>query len=122
KKKIYNIIVGKLSDPSDLLRIQGFFDECEGRCEATIINKKDKNDSESIKEIVYNRREKAKNHFYCDGRKATPKKTDSTENDELDFWWCANKKCYKPSRQLHTADEWKNYTLLDFLSILKIEY
>src|SRR5690606_6459245 len=88
----------------------------------TIINKKDKNDSESIKEIVYNRREKAKNHFYCDGRKATPKKTDSTENDELDFWWCANKKCYKPSRQLHTADEWKNYTLLDFLSILKIEY
>jgi hypothetical protein len=40
----------------------------------------------------------------------------------FEYWWCANKKCFKPSRVLHNSVDWEKYTLLDFLTILKVDY
>lgn len=59
----------------------------------------------------------------CEGRKAnTLHKTLQKE-----FWWCANQECYQNCVETHyeednpeTHSPWKNYTLFDFLRILKI--
>ncbi len=43
-------------------------------------------------------------------------------DEKVDFWWCANQKCFKPSRQLHSSTDWEKYSLLDFLTILKVDF
>lgn len=51
---------------------------------------------------------------FCAGVEA--KEADA--NTEKKFWWCAGGKCYQNNILLHTTDDWKNYTLYDFVSIL----
>lgn len=43
-----------------------------------------------------------------------------SQNEGLPFYWCKNKQCFRPWVHFHTSDEWMNYTLLDFMRILKI--
>ncbi len=125
-KRIYNLILNQINDPSDILEIKGYFDECEGRCIAFIDNiKNDKGEVVETKiSFKRNQYQKAKLHQICDGRKATIYRTDTAIEDEngLEFWLCANQKCYKPSRKLHNSSEWEKYTLLDFLTILKVPF
>lgn len=66
---------------------------------------------------------------YCEGRKA------NNEHNKFkrEFWWCCNQECFNNSCDSHTTKEfentltnpekdiWKEYTLLDFLHILKID-
>lgn len=66
---------------------------------------------------------------YCEGRKA--KKEHNKFKRE--FWWCCNQECFNNSCDSHTTkdfentstnitqDIWEDYTLLDFLHILKID-
>lgn len=63
--------------------------------------------------------------IFCEGRKANIKHR--TLNKE--FWWCTNQECFQNcvsdnlSKNLNseiTKDLWEEYTLLDFLKILKI--
>lgn len=51
---------------------------------------------------------------YCEGRLA--KKKHQMFNRE--FWWCCNQPCLSNCETLHGSDDWENYTLLDFLTIL----
>lgn len=126
KIRIYNLILNQIKDPSDIIEIKGFFDECEGRC--TVFIDSIKNDKGKVidTKISYKRNQyqKAKLHPICDGRKATIYGTDTAIKDEngQEFWWCANQKCYEPSRKLHNSSEWEKYTLLDFLTILKVPF
>jgi len=126
KFRIYDLILNQIKEPTDILEIKGFFDECEGRCSVSINEIKDDEGKVIDKEVTYHRNEhqKAKLHPICDGRKATKKDADIAiaEDTGIEFWWCANQKCYKPSRTLHKADEWEKYTLLDFLTILKVPF
>ena len=64
-------------------------------------------------------------HPICDGRKAVNKDTKEpilSDDSKVEFWWCANQKCYRPSREIHNSENWEKYTLLDFLTILKINF
>lgn len=51
---------------------------------------------------------------FCEGRLA--KKKHQTFNQE--FWWCTNKACLSNCESLHQSENWNEYTLLDFLTIL----
>lgn len=53
---------------------------------------------------------------YCEGRKA--KKKHGMYGRE--FWWCRNSACFRPNRSTQTPDDWRSYTLLDFLSLMGI--
>lgn len=38
------------------------------------------------------------------------------------FWWCYGRKCMKANQNDHKYDNWKNYTLRDFLRILNLPF
>jgi cold shock CspA family protein len=126
KKRIFDLILNQIKDPTDILEVKGFFDECEGRCSVQISKFTDDKGVvlDSVISYKRNQNQKAKLHPICDGRKATMKGTNNPILDEngVQFWWCANQKCYEPSRKLHNSSEWEKYTLLDFLTILKIPF
>jgi len=124
--RIYDLIIKQIKEPKDILQITGFFDECEGRCNVSV--NEIQNESGEITDRIYiyqrNVHSKPNLHFICDGRKAINKVTNepSLSEEGAEFWWCANQKCFKPSRELHTSDSWEKYSLLDFLTILKVQY
>ena len=125
KFRIFDLILNQIKEPNDILEIKGYFHECEGRCSVSINETKDEAGIVVDKKIIYNRNahDKAKLHPICDGRKFLKDGIpvlDETNN--IEFWWCANQKCYKPSREIHNSEEWEKYTLLDFLKILKIDF
>lgn len=41
-------------------------------------------------------------------------------NKSLPFYWCDNKPCFRPWVRFHAAEEWMQYTILDFMRILNI--
>jgi hypothetical protein len=126
KSKILEIIINQIENPEDLLEITGYFDKCAGRCKVHR-NEKNNDAGETIVELSYERNsdDLPRMHTYCDGRKSlktdneTPNLHDITNKE---FWWCANLPCHETSRQLHSAEDWRNYSLMDFLHILKIDY
>lgn len=124
--RIYDLIIKQIKQPKDILQISGFFDECEGRCSVSVHEVKNEAGEITDRNVTYNRNEhnKAKNHPICDGRKAVSKTTKEPvlSDEKVEFWWCANQKCYKPSRQLHSSTDWEKYSLLDFLTILKVDF
>ena len=126
--KIYDLILKQIKEPIDILQITGYFDECSGRCSISISNEQKNEEGVIIsRDIEYKRNEHHKPRFHpiCDGRKAVNKDTKEpilSDDSKVEFWWCANQKCYKPSRELHNSENWEKYTLLDFLTILKINF
>lgn len=124
--KIYDLIIRQIKQPKDILQISGFFDECEGRCGVSVLEEKNEAGEIINRTVSYNRNEhnKAKNHPICDGRKAISKATKEPvlSDEKVEYWWCANQKCYKPSRELHSSTNWEKYSLLDFLTILKVDF
>jgi len=126
KNKIYDIVLKQIKEPEDILEITGYFDECEGRCSVSIKEEKNKDGEIVNHEIIYTRNKfsKAKYHPICDGRKAIDKLTGKAllSDEKVEYWWCANQKCFKPSRTLHNPTDWEKYTLFDFLTILQIDF
>lgn len=43
-----------------------------------------------------------------------------SHREDLPFYWCNNKPCFRPWVRFHTSDEWEQYTVLDFMRILNI--
>ena len=126
KFRMFDLIINQIKEPTDILEIVGYFDECDGICD-TIIKEIKNEDGEVIDRVVeYHRNihKKPKIHPICDGRKFLDVEgIPVLDKDKLlEFWWCANEKCYKPSREIHSSDEWEKYTLLDFLIILKVNF
>ena len=115
--KIYDLILRQIKSPEDVLEITGYFDECGGRYRISVNEIKNDNQEVVDRKISFHRYEKAKNHPICDGRLA-PK----LSPEGLKYWWCANQKCYQTSREVHQPSDWEKYTILDFLTILKITY
>lgn len=126
KSKILEIIINQIKNPQDLLEIKGYFDKCAGRCKVRT-NEKTNDEDETNVELTYeiNSEDIPRMHTYCDGRKSL--KTDNVtpnlhEITKKEFWWCANLPCHEISRKLHSSEDWRNYSLMDFLHILKIDY
>jgi len=125
--RIYDIILKQIQEPKDILQITGYFDECAGRCTVSVHEEKNEQGEIINRNVTYNRSEhnKPKHHPICDGRKAINKTTNEpvlSEDNQQQYWWCANQKCFKPSRELHNSTDWEKYTLLDFLTILKVAF
>ncbi len=126
RSKILEIIINQIENPEDLLEIKGYFDKCAGRCKVHSTEKTN-DEGEIVVEYSYetNSDDIPIMHPFCDGRKSlkadnvTPNLHDITKKE---FWWCANLPCHDISRQLHSSEDWRNYSLMDFLHILKIEY
>jgi len=51
---------------------------------------------------------------FCEGRLANR----SHETFKKEFWWCEGQPCFGKCETIHKAEEWENYTLLDFCEIL----
>lgn len=125
KSKILEIIINQIKNPEDLLEIKGYFDECAGRCKV-YKNKKSNDEGETIVELSYERKydDQPRMHIFCDGRKSLKADKITPELHEItkkEFWWCANSPCHEISRKLHSSEDWRNYSLMDFLHILKID-
>lgn len=130
-RSIFDLIARQVKRPEDLLQITGFFEKCNGR---TIIEPKTTYDSDNEPITTW---DKKKTEFiahrygdktygeFCDGRKAIVKGTGKAslcKKSGFEFWWCENSKCFEPCRKKHNADNWKNYTLMDILRILKVDF
>lgn len=124
--RIYDLIIKQIKEPRDILQISGYFDECEGRCKVSVHEEKNEDGkvTASIVSYIRNEHQKAKNHPICDGRKAVNRasKEPLLSDEKVEYWWCANQKCFKPSRELHNSNDWEKYSLLDFLTILKVNF
>lgn len=118
--KIYNIIANQIQRPTELLVLNGFFDKCRGR---RIIDLDIRPDEEGLYTLLTMRSQVPRGVKYCEGRKALDKNTKSIslcEKTGLEFWWCRNSKCFENCLNPHQS--WEDYTLLDFLRIMDIEY
>lgn len=124
--RIYDLIIKQIKEPKDILQIAGYFDECGGRCSVSVHEEKNEEGEVTARNVSYNRNEhhKAKHHPICDGRKAVNRTTKEPllSDEKVEYWWCANQKCFKPSRELHNSSDWEKYSLLDFLTILKVDF
>jgi hypothetical protein len=124
--RIYDLILKQIKEPKEILEISGYFDECGGRCSVTVHEEKNEEGEVTTRNVSYNRNEnnKAKHHPICDGRKAVNKATKEPllSDEKVEYWWCANQKCFKSSRELHNSTDWVKYSLFDFLTILKVDF
>lgn len=126
KSKILEIIINQIKNPEDLLEIKGYFDKCAGRCKVRA-NEKTNDEGETNVELTYeiNGEDLPRMHTYCDGRKSLKADKVTPELHEItkkEFWWCANSPCHEISRKLKSSEDWRNYSLMDFLHILKIDF
>lgn len=85
-------------------KLDHYFDKCPGRCQAAGAPRESAN-----KTYYWFPRE------FCDAQKANKK--DENGNN---FYWCGNARCYKQSIELHTTEQWSNYSLWDIIHIFKI--
>ena len=68
-----------------------------------------------------NRRVKFKVYDKADDLFCECRMSDKVDNQHgLPFYWCGNKPCFCYPTRFHTASEWQEYTLLDFMRILEI--
>lgn len=119
-ERMYEIIANQINTPTELLVLKGFFDKCLGR---KTIDNTVKPEEGAFYEIKEQRSSIPRFVTYCEGRKVIdgPSKTPAIcEKTGMAFWWCQNSKCYEGCVTTHNS--WKEYTLLDFLEILRIPY
>jgi len=126
RNTIFELVARQIKRPEDLLVIDGFFEECEGR---TVLAWDKIQDSDGESEYSYHKlfRSDDKPRFsnYCAGRKALIRNTGEPSlcnKSGFEFWWCENRQCYDLARKKHSTDDWKNYTLEDALRILDIPH
>ena len=120
RNTIFDIIANQIKKPKDLLVIDGFFEKCTGRTVIKESGKTEDDDGNTKINYKLDKKEHILPRFstFCDGRKSNK----LCNKSDLDFWWCENSQCYDLCRMLHSPTQWKDYTLEDALTILKIPY
>jgi hypothetical protein len=121
---LFDLVARQIKNPKDLLVIDGFFEKCTGK---TIIEENKYSSTSETKTYNLVKKEHFLPRFstFCDGRKAVNKSTLEPvlcNKSGFEFWWCENSQCYAVCRTLHSPSDWRNYTLEDALTILKIPY
>lgn len=69
-------------------------------------------DNSHLLSIEKNHKEKPIGMKYCSGNKSP----DVSRTSQKEFWWCNNFPCFQNNIKDH--ENWKNYTLFDFINIL----
>ena len=104
ESELFQVVFTGIKNNNKSFKLDHYFDKCHGRCQ-------DANCS----------REYSKHTYYwfprdfCDAPKANKK----DENDK-EYYWCGNARCYKPSVELHKPEQWLNYTLWDIIHIFNL--
>lgn len=133
-----------INHASDILNLNGFFNLCQGRIIETTravnttyypnsINSisgqfiKDGNIIEDkqyfyIRKAVEKFSEQNPNPIACDGQLSTRNGAENLSKGGERFLWCRNRQCFGCSRVYQNDTNWQNYTILDFLKILNIEF
>lgn len=93
-------------------QLSGYFNLCEGRA---FVHKEPDKEGKEVVTIVRSKNTPS-GVVYCEGRKSP----NLDRSHQKPFWWCRNSMCFEPCRSDHGNEDWKNYTLKDFLRILKI--
>lgn len=115
KNNIIDVLAHHMEkNPFRQFNIEGYFDLCEGKSFVSV--EKDEDEKEHISIVRSNNIPSGVK--FCEGRKSH----DLDKNHNLPFWWCRNSMCFNPCHSEHNVNDWKNYTLRDFLRILKIQY
>jgi hypothetical protein len=118
KKTLFEIAAESISDPKQIPYLNGYFDKCAGRC--LIAEKNEKGEVKLTRHLEFS----PQRHEICDGSRAILPNGEMNldkEHGEL-FFWCGGSPCFETNRKLKTKEDWKNYSILDFLTILKIPY
>ena len=124
-KTIYELIAGQVKKPDDLLVIDGFFDQCEGRVVLKPVESNSKTENGGGFDLVKDAKRNPRFASFCDGRKALNRRTgepSECERSGKEFWWCENAHCYEISRKKHGPEDWRKYSLADVMRILGISY
>lgn len=122
----------------DVLNLQGYFNFCQGRVKE---HNCDVNNFHFYDRVALFRGNvvDGKQYYYvrekmetvsgldndkpiiCDGQISLKNDQFNLSNGQACFWWCKNKQCFRISRgYANHVDNWKNYTLIDFLGILNM--
>lgn len=82
-----------------------------------LINSENKfQDNTHLVEIYLDIRSKPADIEFCSGVETIEANLISPRK----FWWCAGGKCYQNNIHLHSVQQWKEYTLYDFINILEL--
>lgn len=130
KGDVLRLIADLVIDSNDVLSLNGYFDLCTGR---TKESKRHVNISETQEQVTeYHYEKSSEAEFISDQRKEPiicEGKLSKSKNGKINlseggnsFWWCRNLPCFDACRVVKEASDWKKYSLLDFLNILKIDY
>lgn len=130
KGDVLRLIADVVTDSNDLLSLNGYFDLCTGRTKESARYTYQPETGENIKEYHYEKSREAefisdqrKEPIICEGRLSQSKNGEvNLSKGSRQFWWCRNLPCFDACRTIKKASDWKRYSLLDFLNILKIDY
>lgn len=107
---IYGYIIKHITDPAADLVIDDFLDVCHGR---SYINRTGNMEIDDPPWHV----------TWCEGRPALKDGQPSLDKKhQRIFWWCGNQMCFQSSIPDSIRDNYTQYTLFDFFSILGIKF
>lgn len=123
----------------DVIHINGYFNLCKGRFfeKTRDIDISVQRNSYRTEHLYDGKIIDGKQYFYqrndiekfnskailCDGQLSVKNNKPNLSSGQCQFWWCKNKQCFHISRRyVQDSDDWENYTLLDFLRILNINF
>lgn len=138
KYDLLNIVssTNLINHASDVLQLKGYFNLCSGRVIEThrLPDTPHYKHSNFVREgnLIENRQyyyirddyvRINSNRIVCDGQISIKDGNLSLSQGQSAFWWCKNKQCFECARKYsNNTHDWKNYTVLDFLAILGINF
>lgn len=114
---------------NDILQLKGYFNICQGRwieiCRYDNENSAKNNVEQTNGKHYHYKQDNIEmlnnKPIICDGQISIKNGVLNLSRGGKHFWWCKNKQCFRISRRYaNHVDNWKNYTLIDFLGILGI--
>ncbi|ELA08995.1 hypothetical protein MOMA_01260 [Moraxella macacae 0408225] len=121
---------------SDKLHLNGYFNLCTGRVievhrdSNTTYYKSDQfvKEGKLIENTQYfyikvSHKKPDDERIICEGQLSVKDGKANLSTGKSNFWWCRNKQCFQHARTYcNNTHNWQNYTLLDFLGILNINF
>lgn len=129
KGDVLRLVADLVTDSKDLLSLNGYFDSCTGRTKENPrqVPKTDTSESkieyDQVKGDIEYISSQKQEPIFCEGRLSISKDGElNLSKGKNKFWWCRNLPCLAVCSIPHEVADWKNYSIIDFLEILDIQY
>lgn len=129
KGDVLRLVADLVTDSKDLLSLNGYFDSCTGRTreyykEVAVPNASEpKIEYYQVQEDIEYVSSQKQEPIFCEGRLSISKDgAINLSKVKNKFWWCRNLPCFAVCSTTHEVANWKNYSIIDFLEILGIQY